>query len=200
VTTELHRQRLDAVLAAIRASGARSVLDLGCGNGDLLLPLVQSVEIERVVGVDLSATALESLRQALARLPAPVAAKASLHHGSMTEPDPGLGCIDLAVLSETIEHVAPDQLSRLESALFRRLRPRGVIVTTPNAEFNPLLGVPAHRFRHPDHRFEWDRARFRAWASGVAARNGYAVAFADLAGAHPVLGGASQMAQFQRSA
>ena len=78
------------------------------------------------------------------------------------------------------------------------MRPQHVIVTTPNADYNPVLGVPAHRFRHPDHHFEWSRDRFGQWADGVAARGGYTVTRRDVAGAHPALGGASQMALFTR--
>ena len=103
---------------------------------------------------------------------------------------------DCAVLVETIEHLDAERLGALERSVFGFLRPATVVVTTPNAEFNTLLGVPAHRFRHPDHRFEWDRARFRRWAGSVAERRGYLVRCSDIAGHHPQLGGASQMAVF----
>jgi hypothetical protein len=100
------------------------------------------------------------------------------------------------VLVETIEHLDAERLGAFENSVLGRLRPDAVVVTTPNAEYNALLGVPAHRFRHPDHRFEWDRARFRGWADGVARRQGYRVGCTDIAGRHPRLGGASQMAVF----
>jgi small RNA 2'-O-methyltransferase len=119
---------------------------------------------------------------------------------SMTKADQELAGFDCAVLIETIEHVDPDRLSALDRAVFRGMRPRTVVVTTPNAEFNPLLGVPPRRFRHPDHRFEWSRAKFQNWAEGVARRNGYAVRCADIGGRHPELGGASQMAVFTETA
>ena len=77
------------------------------------------------------------------------------------------------------------------------MRPRVVVLTTPNAEFNPLLGVPPSRFRHPDHRFEWTREKFRVWCRRVAEGAGYSLRFADVGGLHPTLGGASQMAVFQ---
>jgi small RNA 2'-O-methyltransferase len=99
----------------------------------------------------------------------------------MTEPS-GLGGFDAAILVETIEHIEPDKLSRLERALFRDMRPATVIVTTPNSDFNALLGVPGHRMRHRDHRFEWGSDRFRAWAGGVASRNGYEAACENVAG------------------
>ncbi|MFD1378493.1 hypothetical protein [Fodinicurvata halophila] len=80
------------------------------------------------------------------------------------------------------------------------MKPASVIVTTPNADYNELLGVPAHRFRHPDHRFEWGRRKFRSWAEGVGQRNGCRVVLSDLAGAHPFYGGVSQMAVFTKEA
>jgi hypothetical protein len=79
-------------------------------------------------------------------------------------------------------------------------RPGTVVVTTPNRDYNELLGVPAHRLRHPEHRFEWDRERFATWASGIAARRGYAVRLGDLGPCHPAQGGPSQIATFTRTA
>ena len=196
MTSLLHEQRLDAVCAAVRESGAESVLDLGCGDGDLLVRLAREVSIARLVGVDISAAALAALRRRLAAL-APREVDIELVHASMTNADRRLAGFGCATLVEVIEHLPPADLSRLERALFHGLRPRHVILTTPNAEFNPLLGVPAHRFRHPDHRFEWPRARFRRWARRIAAGARYEVAFRDVAGCHPDLGGASQMAVFR---
>ena len=191
-----HQARLDAVTGALQAMGARRVLDLGCGSGDLMLPLLDQPDIAQIVGLDLDRVALELCRARLARHPRGVRAEA--REGSMTVPHPELAGFDCACLVETIEHLAPAQLPALEQALFGVMRPAGVIVTTPNAEFNDLLGVPRTRFRRPDHRFEWTRAQFRDWAGGVMDRTGYAVRISDIAGAHPDLGGASQMAVFSR--
>ncbi|WP_340107893.1 methyltransferase domain-containing protein [Pikeienuella sp. HZG-20] len=196
MTSWLHDQRLTAVIGAIRAAGARSVIDLGCGDGDLTLRLIDEPDIRRVVGVDLSLPALERLRAALEKRGGD--ARVSLIHGSMTAPPANLGAFDCAALVETIEHLDPGELSKLENALFGALRPRRVVMTTPNAEFNALLGVRPGGFRRPDHRFEWGRARFRKWAEGVAERAGYGVALSTIGGGHPTLGGASQMALFDR--
>ena len=190
MTTWWHGERLGAVLEAVRATGARSVLDLGCGAGDFLALLVGEPQVERIVGIDLAEASLAKARVRLAD------ARVTIRAGSMLEADATLAGFDCAVMVETIEHVDPGDLHLLERAVFGTMRPRHAIVTTPNAEFNGLLGVPKGRFRHPDHRFEWDRARFRRWAGGVAGRCGYRVAFRDVGGAHPDLGGASQMALF----
>ena len=196
MTTAIHAERLDAVLAALRTRRAATIADLGCGDGPLLVRLAQDATVERVVGVDCSRDALRTVRARLEHHPASVREKVDLVHGSMLDCGRALAGLDAAILVETIEHLDPGSLSVLERAVFREMRPITVIVSTPNREFNALLGVPPHRLRHPDHRFEWDRPRFRRWAEGVAARNGYHATCQDIAGRHPDLGGASQMAVF----
>lgn len=196
MTSWLHELRLRAVLESVQRSGARTVADLGCGDGDLLVRMVQAPHLKRVVGIDICQASLRRLRQRLDQLPDKATAEIELVHGSIVGDRPVLFNCDCAVLVETIEHLEPALLSRLERALFLQMRPQTIVVTTPNAEFNHLLGVPPHRFRHPDHRFEWDRASFGRWAESAARQHGYKVACEDIAGNHPRLGGASQMAVF----
>lgn len=197
MTTWLHDERLEAAREAVIASGAASIVDLGCGDGDLLVRLLDEPQVKRVLAIDICDTALERLKRRLGGRGAAVSASVELRRGSMTEPITAPAGFDCAILIETIEHIAPEMLSSLERAVFVETRPRTVVITTPNAEFNRLLGVPVHRFRHPDHRFEWPRERFRRWAEGVAGRTGYTVTCRDIAGRHPEFGGASQMAVFR---
>jgi len=199
MTTDLHRQRFAAVLDIVRVSGGGRVLDLGCGDGELTLALALEPAIETILGLDLDAAALEALCGKLESLPAAARTKVTLHHASYLVPDPGLQGFDMALMVETIEHIDPDRLSLVEHAVFATIAPPIVVVTMPNADFNALLGVPPHRLRHPDHRFEWGRDRFARWAEGVARRQGYGVARHDLGGDVPGHGGPSQMAVFQQA-
>ena len=188
--TWMHDQRIEAVMAGLRSVGAETIVDLGCGDGPLLVRLAHEPAIRRIVGVDVSANALDALRTCLADAPEDVRCKVELRHASMTEAGPGLAGFDAAILVETIEHVEPDRLSLVERAVFRDMRPASAIITTPNSDFNALLGVPGHRMRHRDHRFEWGSAKFRAWAGGVAQRNGYDLTCENVAGG-------TQMAMFR---
>ena len=196
MTSWHHEERLNAVHRVVQASGTARVLDLGCGDGDLFVRLVEDPRYEELVGIDVCPAALGRLRQRLTACDLRVP-RLDLREASMTEPPPDLEGFDCAILIETIEHLYPGHLSKLEQALFRRMRPRMAVITTPNAEFNPLMGVPPHRMRHPGHRFEWGRAKFRSWCDRVAESAGYAVRVDDIAGNHPDLGGASQMAVFR---
>lgn len=197
MTTGLHEERLAAVIGAIAESGARTVLDLGCGDGDLVLRLLDLPGLTRITGIEIDAARLRQAQARLAGTPEK-SARVQLACASATQFHPNLAGYGCACLVEVIEHLPPADINRLERAVFAAMRPGHVIVTTPNAEYNPVLGVPDHRFRHPDHQFEWGRARFARWGQGVAARTGYTVAFRDICGAHPALGGASQMAVFTR--
>ncbi|MFN3388407.1 MAG: methyltransferase domain-containing protein [Allosphingosinicella sp.] len=198
--TPLHEDRLHAVREALRAAGARTVLDLGCGDGALFVRLAADPAFARIAGVDISEEALRSLERRLSSAGLLSQERTPLLRASFTEPDPRLAGYDAAILVETIEHVDPARLPRLERTLFESYRPATVVVTTPNVEYNDLLGVPRSRLRHPGHRFEWTREQFRAWGEAVAARTGYAAAFRNLGGEHPRLGGPSQMTLFRRAA
>ena len=197
-TSDLHELRLELVARAIAATGARSVLDLGCGDGELLARLATVEHVERLVGIDVSPGAVREARALLGLGPWGGAAdeRVVVRQASFTEPDPSLAGFDLAVMLETIEHIDPARLGAVERTVFTCWRPRIVLVTTPNHEYNVVYGVPPGAFRDPDHRFEWTRERFRRWAAGVAARAGYHVVHDGIGHPVPLRGAPTQMATF----
>jgi 3' terminal RNA ribose 2'-O-methyltransferase Hen1 len=197
----LNEQRLDAVVRVLREAGAKSVLDLGCGEGKLLRELLDEPRFERVAGLDVSHRALERARERLRldRMAPMKAARLSLLHGSLTYRDRRLEGFDAATLVEVIEHLDSDRLGVLERNVFEFARPGTVVVTTPNVEFNVRFEhLPAGRFRHNDHRFEWTRGEFRAWAEAAAARFGYAVRYLPVGPEDADLGPPTQMGVFTR--
>jgi 3' terminal RNA ribose 2'-O-methyltransferase Hen1 len=199
----LNDLRLDAVVEALRASGAHAIADLGCGEGRLLHRLVRERWVERLIGVDAAARDLEwaSKRLKLNLAGGPPEGRVSLLHGSITYRDRRWEDVDAAVLVEVIEHLDPDRLPVLEAVVFGAARPATVVVTTPNGDYNVLFPtLPPGAFRHPDHRFEWTRAQFEAWARGVAEAHGYAVAFHGIGETHETLGAPTQMAVFSTGA
>lgn len=191
--TSLHEARLEAVLGRLQDSGANRIADLGCGRGALLDRLPGRTAVIEAVAVDLDAPPLEAIR---ARFKANDRIKVETVQGSLMDGRLQLGRLDSAVLLEVIEHIQPEELSKLEIAVFRTWRPPQVLITTPNAEANDYLGVPRGRRRHWDHRFEWGRERFQRWAAGVAARSGYRVEFEAIGWEHPTWGAPTQMAAF----
>jgi 3' terminal RNA ribose 2'-O-methyltransferase Hen1 len=189
--------RREAVLAALTEIGATRVLDLGCGAGALLSALLKDRRFTEIVGADVSSRALElaARRLRLDQLPERQQARITLWQSALTYRDDRLRGFDAAVLMEVIEHVDPHRLPALEASVFGAARPGAVVVTTPNAEYNvnypDLTGL-----RHSDHRFEWTRAEFEAWASGVAATHGYSVTFRGVGDATEGEGAPTQLALF----
>ncbi|MFG2262006.1 3' terminal RNA ribose 2'-O-methyltransferase Hen1 [Streptomyces sp. NPDC048720] len=194
--------RREAILAALREAGAARVLDLGCGQGQLVQEMLKDVRFTEIVGVDVSVRALTiaSRRLRLDRMGERQAARVSLVQGSLAYTDKRLKGYDAAVLSEVIEHLDLPRLPALEYAVFGHARPRTVLVTTPNVEYNVRWEtLPAGHVRHGDHRFEWTREEFRAWAAAVAGRHGYEVAFVPVGPDDPEVGPPTQMAVFSAS-
>ncbi|GAA3933488.1 3' terminal RNA ribose 2'-O-methyltransferase Hen1 [Streptomyces gulbargensis] len=198
----LAQHRREAILAALRAAGATRVLDLGCGQGQLVQALLKDPAFTEIVGVDVSVRALTvaARRLRLDRMGERQAARVKLLQGSLTYTDKRLTGYDAAVLSEVVEHVDLPRLPALEYAVFGSARPRTVLVTTPNAEYNVRWeSLPAGHARHGDHRFEWTRAEFRDWAAGVAGRYGYEAEFVPVGPEDPEVGPPTQMAAFTRT-
>lgn len=197
----LHDQRIAAVTEAVAASGARRVLDLGCGSGKLMTALLRLPQLEQVTGLDVSHRALQTAarRLHLDRLSPRQRARVELLNGSLTYRDGRLAGFDAAVLMEVIEHIDPPRLGALERSVFGWARPGTVVVTTPNAEYNELFpGLAAGATRHRDHRFEWTRAQFADWADAVAGRHDYRVAVSGVGPEDQRLGRPTQLAVFTR--
>ena len=197
----LNEQRIGTVIAALKQSGAKRVLDLGCGEGQLVRALLKEKSFDEIVGIDVSHRALEiaSDRLRLERMPEKQQERIKLLQGSLMYRDRRLAGYDAAAVVEVIEHLDPPRLAAFERAVFGFACPGTVIVTTPNAEYNVKFeNLPAGRFRHKDHRFEWSRAEFAAWACGIADRFQYSVRFVGVGLEDAAVGPPTQMAAFTR--
>ncbi|MDR2442044.1 MAG: 3' terminal RNA ribose 2'-O-methyltransferase Hen1 [Deltaproteobacteria bacterium] len=214
----LNTRRLEIVTRILLSSGVSSVIDLGCGDGPLLPLLMREKTILRVAGVDVSIMALERARRRLElqNLPQAYKAKLTLFQGSLTYRNENFCGYDAAVCVEVIEHIDKNRLKAFEDVLFAYCRPRLIIITTPNFEYNekfgakfklesesnlepkPKPGLGPGQLRHGDHRFEWTREQFQSWAKEVSERNGYEASFRDIGIIDEGRGPQTQMGIFSR--
>ncbi|MCI4649811.1 3' terminal RNA ribose 2'-O-methyltransferase Hen1 [Phaeodactylibacter sp.] len=199
---KLHEQRHERVVETLRQLDVRSVLDLGCSSGKLLRRLLMERFPERITGMDVSLRALEVAKKRLnwETMGPKKRERLQLLHGSLTYRDRRLEGYDAAVAVEVIEHFDPPRLTAFERAVFEYARPEVVLITTPNREYNKLFeNMPEGQLRHPDHRFEWTREEFKAWARRMSDAYGYACELQGIGPEHKTLGAPSQLAVFKKS-
>lgn len=195
----LHDIRLKLVAEKLKQSGAASVIDLGCGDGKLLRLLLKEKQFTRIAGTDVSYSELEKSQDKLHwnEMPEKQRERLSLFQSSLTYRDKRFSGFDAAAVVEVIEHLDPNRLPALEKSLFTYAKPQTIVLTTPNREYNVCYeNLSAGKVRHSDHRFEWTRSEFEAWAERVARENNYTVAFFPVGEEEKNIGAPSQMAVF----
>lgn len=194
----LHTQRLAKVVEVLKQSDAKRVLDLGCGEGKLVRKLLDEKRFTEIVGMDVSQRALEIAESRLERLPAKVRERVTLFQSSLLYRDKRLQGFDAAALIEVIEHLDEFRLAAFERTVFEFARPKLVVITTPNREYNVMWeSLPAGKMRHSDHRFEWTRVEFQTWANFIAEQFGYTVEISGIGDEAENVGGPTQMGVFR---
>ena len=197
----LHDARLKQVAMELRASGAKRILDLGCGEGKLVRELLKEKQFEEILGMDVSYRSLElaNERLHLETMPTKQKDRVKLIQGSLMYRDKRLAGFDAAAVVEVIEHLDEPRLTAFERAVFEFARPGVVVVTTPNVEYNVKFDtlLPG-QLRHRDHRFEWTREQFEKWAKGIRERFGYTVECKPVGEEDQHVGAPTQMGVFRQ--
>ncbi len=196
----LLQQRFCLVLEQLRRAEAKTVVDLGCGEGKLLRMLLREKQFSRIVGVDVSYSALTRARKRLYwdEMAPKQKERIELFQGALTYKDKRLEGFDAVVIAEVIEHLDENRLRSFERVIFEFARPKTVIITTPNAEYNVLFKKMRKKsMRHTDHRFEWTRREFEDWSRKAAQENNYSVEFLPVGPEVENIGAASQMGIFK---
>ncbi|ONI11183.1 hypothetical protein PRUPE_4G091400 [Prunus persica] len=215
----LSKQRVEYAVQSIKESCATTLVDFGCGSGSLLDSLLNyPTSLEKIAGVDISQKSLTRAAKILhSKLDASMSAinSAVLYDGSITAFDSRLSGFDIGTCLEVIEHMEEDQASEFGNVVLSLFRPRVLIVSTPNYEYNVILQksnlssqeddpedknqAQSCKFRNHDHKFEWTREQFNCWATELATRHNYSVEFSGVGGSGDTEPGfASQIAVFIR--
>ncbi|MFI2742740.1 3' terminal RNA ribose 2'-O-methyltransferase Hen1 [Zhouia sp. PK063] len=196
----LHQQRLKLVLEKLKESGAKNVIDLGCGEGKLIRMMLKEKQFQNITGMDISYSELTKCKERLHwdEMAPKQKERIDLFQGALTYKDKRLEGFDAAAIVEVIEHMDENRLKSFERVVFEFAKPKNVILTTPNGEYNVMYeNLDAVTMRHTDHRFEWTRQEFENWANQVAENNNYTVQFSPIGEVDEKVGAPSQMAIFE---
>ncbi|MDE7300079.1 MAG: methyltransferase [Lachnospiraceae bacterium] len=184
------------------ASGASSVIDLGCGECRLTSLLLNEQQIRKITACDVSIQVLEKAAKVLRldRMPSGRRNKLTLMQASLTYKDDHFAGFDCACVVEVIEHIEPMRIPAFERVLFEFAAPKTVILTTPNREYNANYEtMQENTLRHGDHRFEWTRAEFKAWCEQVCARFDYHFEICGIGDYDETYGNPTQMGVFTKN-
>ncbi|KAG0429496.1 hypothetical protein HPB47_023588 [Ixodes persulcatus] len=184
------------------------VVDFGCSTGQFFRYLKKMEHLRHFAAVDISYGCLEGACHVARPLVWDCIHKrahsltACFYRGSVAEQDPRLRGFDGVTCIELVEHLHEDDLKKLPGTIFGFVRPKVAVITTPNRDFNVVF--PELRgMRHWDHKFEWSRAEFQSWCSGILdAYPGYSVEYTGVgdapSGEFPGIGHCSQIAIFRK--
>lgn len=181
----LYVQRYDYLSHILKEYACLTYLDIGCSECRLLGFLKNTnSHLNLIIGIDIDQELLQTAHEKLwadyiRQRDHPL--EVYLIKGDISNPSDyfieqtcsestGLDCVSLV---EVIEHMEPETVVKCMDTVFNKLRPKIVVVSTPNNEFNIVFEALNHnithsagekfKFRHDDHKFEWNRKEFQEW-------------------------------------
>ena len=198
----LSAMRINAVNEALAKCGATDVVDLGCGEGQLLEQLIKEPRFNRILGAEVSRFAISSAERKLRlnSMSPEQRKRIDIIQSSLIYRDQRIHGFQAAVAMEVIEHIDPPKLTAFTQVVLGEAQPGTLVVTTPNVEYNALFTMlRSSGLRHRDHRFEWTRAQFQQWATQAADQYGYQVQVEGIGNEDPQHGQPTQMAVFTKA-
>ncbi|XP_055897634.1 small RNA 2'-O-methyltransferase-like isoform X4 [Biomphalaria glabrata] len=180
----LYAKRYRLAVETLTKYDIKSVIDFGCAECHFVkhlssvpcLEAIALVDINKELLVSKQKTIAPELRHFIFKRKNPL--HVSLLAGSAEETDSRVSHFEGVTMIELIEHLYPDVLQKVTHNVFGNIKPRLCLVTTPNSEFNVLFkNADPNKFRHWDHKFEWNQTEFKSWCEEICRRYNYIVEY-----------------------
>ena len=150
----LYLQRYHYVLNLLKENKCKTYMDVGCAECNLLRHAKNSsdLNLNLIIGVDVDEEVLTNADEKFTLLYDLVQQRESpldlyLINGDISVPSSYFlekvshenMELDFVSLVEVIEHMYPDVLKNTVDTIFGKIKPRIVVITTPNCEFNVVF-------------------------------------------------------------
>jgi hypothetical protein len=215
----LYIQRYDYVSDLLKTYKCKTFLDIGAAECKMLRYLKNtSSDLNMIIGLDVDESVLFNAKEKFAVSwfdyiqPKDQPIEVYLIRGDISQPSEyflNQICstnmdLDFISLVELIEHLYPEVLIKCIETIFAKIKPKFVLITTPNQEFNVAFqDDDPKKFRHWDHKFEWTRNEFQTWCHEIVYNfTDYELVYFDGLGEPPQefssVGHCSQIVLFKR--
>jgi 3' terminal RNA ribose 2'-O-methyltransferase Hen1 len=175
-----------------------TIVDLGAGEGRLSVQLGYVEGVQEILSIEPSNKArIKAIERFEQVIKTDGYVKPQSLPGSLFYYDSRLQNKDIIILCEVIEHIEEDRLPKIFETILNDYRPKTLIVTTPNQEYNVVYEME-EEIRHEDHRFEWTRPQFSESVNEWTQNTPYHVSMQGIGEEHPTYGHPTQMAIFRR--
>lgn len=171
---ERHALRLKNVLKALKDNKVENVIDMGCGDGQLLELLSEDKQFKTIQGIDPNPNNLRVARQFVNEN------RVKLYLGSFDILQ-RIYKSQTITMVEVIEHIKPSKLLPVERILFSKLKPPLIVLTTPLSDANVKGGVITKtEIKKLGHYFEWTNKECKDWANKIAKTYQYTYEIKDV--------------------
>jgi hypothetical protein len=146
----------------------RNIVDIGCGEGKYITRFSNYMKGKKYFAIDKDVDALEdakrrSKNKGLDNVLFFESIESFLIENSQEKVD--------VILSEVIEHMEYDEAKDLVIQILKDIKFKKIIITTPDSRFNSNYFM-SEKFRHHDHKFEFDRNQFIEFMTKCIAESG----------------------------
>ena len=186
--------RFKLVKSLLNGLDIKNLLEIGCGNGLFLLYYLKNndnITLKNYLGVDLIEKDLNTFRNSLINFNSQINffkddinVKLILNDFNNLKFSDNFAnnsdVYEAYLLIEVIEHLDDKDYDSFINLTFNVFKPKYVILTTPNYSFNHRFISRPTKYRHDDHKFEFNLKEFKEFCSNIERTYNYTYKFGGL--------------------
>ena len=173
---KFNEEKHNYIISVLKGLNSKSVVDIGCGEGEFIELLFKDVNFERILGVDVSNYMIEKakFRIDLCNIPSENKERINIIQSSIFYRDKRLRGYEAATVINVIEYFDLPRLKLFEQVLFGLIQPQHVIIVISSVEFIVKKdSISNNKFNNVKNVFEWTKEKYKLWYSCVAEQYDY---------------------------
>ena len=175
-------QRFKTIISVLANYDINSIIEFGCGNGYFIPMLISQNKYSKIAAIDKNEKKINKLKSKYKDV--------IFYNGSFLKENNEFRQYDCIIGIEIIEHLFEDEINVLSKIIFSKIKPKVIIFTTPNIEYNINLPILHGGFRNIDHKFEFNPKELNQYGKSICLKYQsykYYTGFCDRLGATQII-------------